>query len=245
MRTKYYENSFNDVKIETNTSNPKKKLIDRVTKLFALADSTTHEEEAISARNIAVELLAKHNLSLNQKEVNDQEHITIQDHTELRAFAYDKILRHNLAKFTGVFVFLTKRRNGTIYNYIGTKTNLQAFQYMLYIVLEQRISAFTTWTASLDFQENPDKFAWKNGFSMGVGEKCTELTEQMKTKVEERGLVIVNEYTASSIKAHSQHNLQKGDRGVQRSTNSGIEAGKQVNLNKSISRQNKVLRISS
>lgn len=244
MRTKHQGDSFANTTIHDtpDLSTPKKKLIDRVTKLFALADSTLHEGEATSARNMAVELLAKHNLSLNQKEVDEQEHITITNNTGKRVFEYDKILHLGLTEFTEVFMFLSSsKKKTTTFHYIGTPVNLRAFQYMLSIVLQQRASAYIDWTTSANCDS--DNFAWKNGFSIGVTKKCRELTDQMITKVEEKGLVVVSELKSAKNYAHESHNLKAGSKGSRRSNAAGIEAGRAVNFNKGVTAQKKVLQI--
>ena len=247
MRTKYYGQGFTNASIPDtkNKPTPKKKLIDRVTKLFALADSTLHEAEATNARKMAVELLTKHNLSLNQTEVDKQEHITISSIIGTRLFEYDKTLNQILAQFTGVFIYISKEKdNRQVFNYIGTPSNLQAFQYILQIVTQQRTASFTTWTSSLDFQDNPDRFGWKNGFSLGVYEKCRELTDQMKEKVEEKGLVVINESLAAKNSMENSILLSTGNRGNQRTTSVGFEAGKVVSFNKGVSQtRTKTLRI--
>lgn len=239
MRTKYYGNGFIDagtVLTDTDKINPKKKLIDKVTKLFAVADSTIHEGEANNARNLAVELLAKHNLSLNQVNVDEQNHTHMSSNKGIRSFNYDTQLHHTLAKFTGVFFFIQKEKKTTIFNYVGTIPNLQAFHYMVKIVLQQREHA-------QNFANSSDIFAWKNGFAEGVRDKCRKLHEQMKQKVEGEGLMVVDESKSAQNSLSGTHQFVKGKKGSQRITTAGFNAGRNVNLNKGVSTTDSTLLI--
>jgi len=235
MRTKYRDSFYQGVP-SSEVINSKKKLIDRVTKLFALADGTNHTEEADAARKMAIKLLADHNISINQLS-KDDEYVVITESFTTRRFNHTKFLYNAIAAFTGVRFLLYGKQQ---FRYIGTKSNIEAFRYMLCVVLEQRDRAY-------ELQDKGDistKQRWMLGFAYGVCDKCRQLKQQTAAEVVERGLVPVNESKQAENWYSNQGNkFEKASIETTKYSTAGREAGRNVNLNLGVGRSSSTKQI--
>ena len=227
MRTKF-NGSFLDSSFATKDAASRKKLIDKVVKLFALADSTTHQDEANSAREMAATLLAKHNIQMG--EIAEDEFVVITEQRGKKEFQHTKILYIEISQFCGVQLITCPGRG---FRYVGTRSSIETFRHMIKVVLDQRDHAY----AKRDKDCTETRHKWMSGFAYGVKDKCRELSRTAKQKVQERGLVIVSEaeQAAAWYKRHNQVRSSR-IRGVCAGA-AGYKAGSQVQLNKDVSQQ--------
>lgn len=211
-------------------------LVDKVTKLLALADSTTHGPEADSARQMAATLMAKHNIAssdMTQKEAFE----TVDVKTERSSVAkYETILLQMVAEFNGVAILL----HGTNYRFIGTPSDLAAFGYMRDVVYQQRTAAWRAYYP-VRWGKHPgakELNKWKLGFAFGVAEKVRALTAAMESKVQEWGLVPVDPSKQAMDWYKNENSVREGRAGrASRYNRDGLEAGKNVALNKGVEAQ--------
>jgi hypothetical protein len=210
-------------------------LVDKVTKLLALADSTTHGPEADSARQMAATLMAKHNIAssdMSKKEAFE----TMDVKTDRASVAkYESILLKSVANFNGVAIILV----GTNYRFIGAPSDLAAFEYMRDTIYQQRTSIWRAYYPA-KWGKHPgakELNKWKLGFAFGVAEKVRSLTAAMESKVQEWGLVPVDP-AKQALDWYKIENTIREGRGRSSMYNAdGREAGKNVTLNKGVEAQ--------
>ena len=110
-------------------------------KLLAVASSTTFAAEAATARRLADELMATHNISLGPgKPAGDT--IEVRQYVPFaKGMRWEGIIAGALANLAGCTVFF----NGEVlnrYTLVGTVFNLEVLEYMLHAVNGQRIGAW-------------------------------------------------------------------------------------------------------
>lgn len=182
-------------------SNERAKIIEKIVKLLALAEGTNHSEEAASARRMAEELMAKYDVSLEErlKEEEIEEFDLATGKVNLDKF-YTFIF-NDICKFNGVFLlhrkgFSIDRKSkvSAAYHLIGRPSDREAALYMMDLVwvqVKQMLAHFRT------------EFHQKNGFCplgayhtsymtgivRGFGRKLDALTASVNKKRGEWGLV--------------------------------------------------------
>jgi Protein of unknown function (DUF2786) len=170
-----------------------KKVLDAVTKILALADSTNYEAEAATARAKAAELIARYDITADS--VKDLEKFRCE--TEFRTGAipsYEFSLLGALGKFCGVLVLSAPRQHGgRNCQFFGKPQDIAAFRYMRDVVGAQLDRAWQDYLTA-----NPraarQSVSWKNSFADGVAAKVDALmraAEEVQKKVLRRDLVLV------------------------------------------------------
>jgi hypothetical protein len=157
-----------DVSVHEDMDTERKKLIDTVTKMLALADSTSFEAESSTAKAKAAELIAKYDIRAE----GDLAGFKLEG--EMRGGAampsYEFYLSDAVGRFCGVLVL----RRGPNYLFFGKPQDLAAFRYMRDITSAQQDRAWMDYLSA-----HPDrireKVSWKYSFADGVHEKVDEL----------------------------------------------------------------------
>lgn len=221
-----------------------KKMIDKVTKLLALADGTEHSEEADTARKMAIELMAKYNITLGK--TSDTEPVMQDDQDSLDDFnshAHYSTLVGSIARFCDVFVMRHKGygSNKWILRYIGTPAHLEAFAYMKDIVIRQRNDAMLrhilSGTADHETSTDRAREQWFMGFAYGVSSKINELMSARDQKLRAWGIVPVKKADLARSWYEQNHGaLRKGVKTNPKYLRSGYQAGREVQLNKAVSK---------
>ena len=211
----------------------RQKLIDKVVKLLALADSTIHSEEAETARRLAVELMAKHNVSIASIKAEDDEDFIISQ--QLVGFDRKDTTKETLlcaiANFNGVGMIT----GVGYYKFIGKPSDIEAFRYMLAIILHQQSEAFKAWKKLNKGQKSAP---WYWGFALGVSSKLLEMERMSNEKVQTWGLVPVTP-AKSALDWYKMNNLTTSIQKVSKPMNQdGFRAGQSVQLNKAVSQSN-------
>ena len=172
-------------------SQDKQKLIDKITKLMALAEGTSHTAEAESARNMAIDLMAKHNIDIQDINAKDQEEFIIEfeDSNRRRVPTEDCTLLAAVAHFCGVAFIINKNCPTVRYRLIGTPSAIEFYKYTRDIILNQRDWA---WKQSGKRGSNV-MYHWKMGYALGASHKLYELIKASENKVQQWGLVPVSE----------------------------------------------------
>jgi Protein of unknown function (DUF2786) len=161
-----------DVSIHSPMNAGRKKMLDAVTKILALADSTEHEAEAATAKAKAAELVAKYDIELGETK-------------NLEGFKAEGVLRGGVAipsyeidlldavgKFCGVLVL--QRDFDRDYVFFGRPHDLEAFHYMREVVSAQQDKGWKDYVSKYPFVHR-QRVAWKYSFSQGVRDKVDDL----------------------------------------------------------------------
>jgi len=121
-----------------------KKVIDKIVKLMALADNNPNAQEAQSAKEMAGRLMAKYDISIQMLSDNEKAPFEIDPvvlkRKSLRGF--DTMLYKIISDFNGVG-YIVQNGNKYInakYYFIGSRSDIEANQYMIDIILRQRSS---------------------------------------------------------------------------------------------------------
>jgi hypothetical protein len=225
------------VSVHGTVSGERKKLLDAVAKILALADSTDFEPEAETARTKAAKLIAKYDITADGlKGLGNFE--AVRDFRVGHMPSYEGTLLAAVSKFCGVLFLTTPRQNtGRDYEFFGKTQDLEAFRYMREIVSVQQDHAWMDYLSA-----HPDcgrqRVSWKNSFSNGVAEKVDELLRAATTqqKALRQDLVLVPRHE----QARAEFECLFGKLGSNRSgyggedNAHGYEAGKTVSLNKGV-----------
>lgn len=122
------------------------KLIERVLKLYALAAGTDYAAEATAARAKAEALIAKHNIELpSNKDRTAFAFVFYFPH--FKGAQWELILAESVCAACGCELFLDKARferrdPSDHFSLVGTLADLEACQYLLAMLNEQRMAAW-------------------------------------------------------------------------------------------------------
>lgn len=246
---------------------PQQKVIDQVLKLLALADSTEHQDEANTAREMAEKLMLKHDLSIGdvEEESNEFEEL-IFDTGNVNSVKTRRQLASMCAKFNGVYMFFregwqnryTKKKVNTKYVYTGRPQDIENAQYMFDILMVQAKAECKIeskkFKAKYGRVFNPrENMAFYLGFNEGIREKLDSLTEVVESKKQEAGLVPVSVFTQLRDKAMEMTKSKNPDirtlnnRGHRVNGdlyNAGSAAGANASITRGITKGSGTLRLS-
>ncbi len=235
MKTQY-NGDFLESGADLSQDNAKKAIIDKVSKLLELANSTPHSEEAATAKNMAASLLAKHNMSIG--DLQDEDIIKVEEFKAKRQFNYTKSLYDSIGSFTGV-AFLYSSGNHPIFFYVGKRENIEAFRYMLSVVISQMERQWEQY----EYKHRTTKQRWCLGFAYGVDDKCKEIKKAAENKVSEKGLVLIDEAAQALANYKKSNKVKPAKLKGTKASYDGYQAGKNVSLNKGVEAQSEVRRI--
>ena len=218
----------------------RKKLIDKIVKLLALANSSDFSEEAKTAKNLAAELLAKHDIAVF--ELEDGAPYTCErgigvkfnaDHSwrSTGSKGYDVHLYNSLARLNGVAMFVGRYE---MHDFVGRPADLEAFKYMRELVVAQRDAALASYCRETGKR---DRSAWRMGFALGVSDVVSQLMAASVSKQKEWGLVPVRPYEQAKDWYIERHKVGHGGGWGGAHNAAGYAAGKSVSLNKGVSAQ--------
>lgn len=168
------------------------KLIEKIQKLISLADSP-NENEAKSAMAKAQELMLKHNIDMRSVQDHDSEYGAETSDTFKREPANSKYINSILQGFFFVEIVKSKRREGSYFNYIGEKKNIDTAMHMRNFL-----------TATFDRlwkeykKENNASNSSKGSFIYGVYQGFRNKLEEQRAAAENQyGLVLVQDPKAT------------------------------------------------
>jgi hypothetical protein len=219
------------------------KIIDKVVKLLALADGTNHVEEANTARNMAAELMAKYNISVQDTLVASDPFVKERDDKgKIRQYSFDVALVARIARFNGVFMLTSLRNRKGAYIYVGRPSDVASHKYMVAIILEQRAAAWKRYVAA-GGQDTIS--AWSNGFALGLSNKLYAIEKARDSKLQEWGLVPVDPRQQAEAWYKKDHSVGTCRSSIRAYSRDGAVAGRSVNINRGVEKQGAVLRIKS
>lgn len=215
----------------------RQQMIDKVQKLLALAEGTTFQAEADSFRDKAAQLMAEHNITMNDA-TDEQFMEKLSDDT---VPLHDQHLRNAIARFNGVFLIRVKS-SATEYHVktIGTRSDLEAYEYMLHTTHRQRNSAFIQFVGEKNGNVNSkDRDAFYLGFAYGVSNQVNDLLKARDSKIQQQwGLVPVDNRKKAEQWYTQDNKVTKGKRTTARYEHAGVIAGRSANLNRGVTGNN-------
>lgn len=237
----------------TTSKNARMKLVDKICKLLALAEGTSHTPEAESARNMAAELMAKHNISAADTVRKDNSFETIsrqQSTKEIQKF--DRVLINRIARFNGCKFLHNMHGPKAFVILIGTPSDIEATEYMIDIVKHQRKATYDSYAKSYIKRyddagydgksrwerDETDWRQWMNGYSIGVSTKLNEMDAMVERKLQEWGLVPVDCSAAALAWYEMNVSKTRSSKGrMMNGSHAGYNAGKDVSIHKGIATQ--------
>lgn len=233
--------------------NARVKLINKIVKLLALADGTNHSDEAESAKRKAAEMMAKFNIEMSDLIKKDGVFTKSERVQTTRSVEpFDIHLVNAIAYFNGVCLLsgtrTTEKGYKYCYTFVGREVDIEATEYMIDIVKQQRKSAYDIYSKEYIARYGKARWdkdwtdwrQWMNGFTTGVRSKLTELTNMSHKKVQEWGLVPVN--PRDQALAWYDKNIQKSGKArnsrMKSGSWAGYEAGKNVSIHKGVGADN-------
>ena len=224
-----------------------KKIIDKIVKLMALSDNNPNEAEALSAKNMAGKLMAEHDIDIQmlsdaEKPEFETEEVTLK-RKSLRKF--DVMLYNHISRFNEVGYVIQDGNKycPAKYFFIGSKSAIEANQYMVDIIIKQRNAKWKEHAKNYYVTIKPkakQKHDWMKGFAMGIGVKISEMnkarSEVVKKWEGEKGLVVVSRRKQALAFFEEQNGkLGKSRKGKGVSIDyHGYQAGKETNFYKGI-----------
>lgn len=165
----------------------RQKLIDRILKLLALAGGTSFAAEADSARAMAEELIAKHNVSLDEGK-KDRNQFAIEDYTPwAKGAQWEYDIANSIAGLCGCEAYFYG--DFAEFCFAGTVANLESLRFILAEVHRQRIKAWLQYKNSHTGSDNLWAFAFS--YAKGLSSKIERLlsgatainTERKRAKI--------------------------------------------------------------
>ena len=222
----------------------RQQLMDKIVKLLALAESSTFTEEAASARQFAAKLMAEHNISMCEATVEQAPFEVVVEETGRASMAckHDDVLNNTLARLSGVYMVRYEGR----YKFAGRTGDIEAFQYVRDIVLQQREAAWKQYYPTKPkavYSKASHRAEWKLGFAYGVAKRVRELMEMCDSHQTERGLVPVSPLKQAEDWFKADNAVRDSKGRASQYNRAGFEAGRNVSLNKAVTTQSTTARI--
>jgi len=220
----------------------REKLINRILKLLALADGTNFEGEAATARQMADDLIKRHNIdSLGGKPARTA--FTIEDYTpHFAGMKWEYVLAEAAARLTGCVIYFSADLDR--YSFAGTVADLEAFRYILTKLHEQRIAA---WLAHKS-KGSSDRFhQFCFGYAKGVEAKVKELLEKMRASVGKDVVLPSDNRAQIRLWYEAQFGVTHHDLGLRGKPQSdaGFAAGGSASFHRGELRESQVRRITT
>jgi hypothetical protein len=127
----------------------RQQLIDRILKLLALAEGTSFDAEAATARGMAEKLIAKHNISLADSDKDQQEYILVPYKPWSATSLWERIIATEITHLCACDITWKGDENvGHMYRFIGTRANTEAALYIASQISIQRQRAWQKYKMS-------------------------------------------------------------------------------------------------
>lgn len=226
---------------------PRKKVIDQVLKLLALAESSTHAGEVNAARQKAEGLLLRHEIALGELNAPEEEFASSEvDSGYVSAGKYRIRLADMVARFNGIYMVYRQEKT-TRYVLYGRHADISHTIYMYGILVEQMQRARRRAASELRQRSGRAMGSAENngfcaGFCNGVQDKLAHLTRIVEDRRQEVGLVPLSVYvqlrTAAEAAYLRDHKVGKsgwrGSRLDRDHFSSGYRDGSQASIHRGI-----------
>ena len=238
----------------TDTMHPeRKRLIEKVAKLLAMAESTTHEAEAATARALASKLMAEHDLTMESLTA-DEEFVTEDEDTGAQVKTqFRTVLHRAIARINGVTIIFQPACPGrpkAIHKLVGKRSNITCYKYMLDLVIAQRTVAWKAYRVAHDIRNSEvqrtalEYKLYHNGFAIGVDSKVRELMAAGNAERQSsNALVPVASWKQAQDWYAADHDVRFSKPKPMGYNGEGFRAGQSVSLHRGVEKQTSVLRL--
>ena len=234
--------------------NERMQILEMIIKLLAKAQSTEFGPEAEAFNNKAAELMAKHQIKMDEmSDLNKKFDVTERWHTSKELETFDSILINALARFNGIAYMHSTLKGGKTkvkFWFVGRTQDLEAMDYMLDIVKQQRKQAWKEYMAAFRAVHGEkaepcyiDWRAWWNGYTIGVQNKLSQLEAMRDSKLQEWGLVPVSTSEQAMSWYKEDNKVKTARSGMTVASQAGVTAGESVSIHKGIEKQDDKLQI--
>lgn len=225
----------------------RQKLIDRITKLLALAnDPSAAPGEIENAQTKAAELMAKHNISVGESKIKDEfanhdlEDVDGDDR-------HDSTLCSAIAKFNDVMlIHITGGCQGTVLRIVGTRSDIEAYTYMQDVLFRQRTDSYLQAViGGAEKRTDKSRREYFMGYAYGVRTLVNKLLAKRDNIITSMALVPVDNRKAAENWYEKNHGKLSNCRSLKPATYSqaGYNAGLNAKLNKGVGTKGALLAI--
>jgi hypothetical protein len=205
----------------------RQRIIERVRKLFALAEQKDSPEEAQLAALRAQELLQKYDLSLSEVEITREgSSICSEQHIQLKKRktpTWIKFLHSSVAEGFGVEPFRGLRLLDSLLIYIGVEPDVtiakQVSEYLVHFIESYDLSGKTA----------SQKNQWRMGFIYAVHSRLVEQNRKKSDNAHSYGLMLAKEQITKEYIAKKYDGVKKGRKlpktKISRSFHEGVAVG--------------------
>lgn len=224
----------------------RKKLIDKIIKLMALAENNPSSQEAQAAKDKAAALMAEHDISVHEAKVKQESFETERRSTgKMRHYIPDTLLYNAVAKFNGV-AFIISNREGAQYVFVGMKSDIEVTDYMFQSLVNQRTIKWNEYAGEYKMENgvNPPvrhKNGWMKCFALGVRERLVEIKKASEKKVQEYGIVPVDKSRQALAEFNKKCGTSKRTNRRFVYNSAGYTAGRNANINAGVKNNTQAL----
>jgi len=213
----------------------RQRIIERVQKLFALAEQKDSPEEARLAAMRAQELLQKYDLSLSEVEIKQEgsslcgeQRVTLNGGNRP---TWTRFLHSTVGDGFGVSCLSGRSLSGAVLVFIGVEPDVtiakQTFQYLYNFILSYDLRG----------KSKKQKNEWCMGFIYAVNERFEEQKKEMSSSPHVTSLVlakeqIAQEYIDQTYKVKTGRKLPGTE--ISRSFHEGVAVGKATPINRPV-----------
>lgn len=222
------------------------KVIEKVIKLLTLANGTNHEAEAESAKRMAAELMAKHDVKIGECKKEEYQ-INVMGLGRKNHESNEHRVMYIVASFNGCAMY---RRNGfkeASYVLVGRQADIEVTQYMYEILVRQLSNDSKRFSSETKAKYGECKAAtwahYRNGWVIGLRRKIDELTRMKENKIQEWGLVPVNASKAAEAWYENDHKVTAARATNRNFLSQGIKDGQNASIHTGIGEKSKAKRI--
>ena len=225
-------------------------IIEKVIKLMALANGTTHTAEAESAKKMAAELMAKHDVQLEECVPEKDFTIDKQELGRKNHNMQESDLLFATASFNGVKYIRHMGHKGAAYVLVGRTADIEVTKFMYDILFQQMQRGSSAY--AVEFKKSYNKpitakysAGYKRGFIRGVRIKLAELKALKESKIQEWGLVPVPTEDLALKFYNEQGNKTKTTKSLSNTLvlKKGVEDGRNASVYQGVTEKNPTLRI--
>jgi hypothetical protein len=213
------------------------KIVEKVIKLLALANSTTHDGEADNAKRMAAELMAKHDINMGEckrEECKIHEMGLCRKNHE----SNEQRIMNMISELNGVKMYRSKGFREASYVLVGRDADIEVTKYMYEILCHQMSNDSKRFSAEQKQRHGECKAStwahYRNGWIIGLRQKIDELTAMKNSKIQEWGLVPVSNAVAAANFYEENHKTTAGRSQSRTYLNRGVTDGKNASIHTGI-----------
>jgi hypothetical protein len=202
----------------------RRKTLDRILKLLALAEGTSFDAEAAAARAMAEALIAKHNVDLSEGQKQARDALVIHEYTPWgRKWLWERMIASVVTQLCGCAMYYQGEPDQggyRLFKFVGVFANVEAAVYILGEVHAQRSRAWVDYRGG--------------GGGDSFGKFCFSFARGLETKIEQLiTAAALNEKKRARLWFEAAHPISGGSTiGGRGSSEAGLAAGSSASLHR-------------